>query len=249
MKNRSPRLLQGRNIRALLFDAERPSNSLPLPPSARGAHTSDGQSAGGAKRFFGTDLRFVPAWQSQGLQHRGQDGSEARLGCCVFGVLLLSCTFFLSDMNYDDPLRFSTAASKRTIVQPLNALITTDLWFHLQFGYLYRRLDRPGCSPTELHRLLSSRREQDTRGETALSPRRRWAAAQRRKKLRSCNCYLFDIKHLPPTMIPSASQKVNVFPMPALAPSSGFASPLPPCKGRQCLVKPGSFNPGQSFTM
>ena len=74
-------------------------------------------------------------------------------------------------------------------------------------------------------------------GET----RRRWAAAQRRKKLGSCNCYPFDIKHLPPTMIPSASQKVNVFPKPALeapAPSFGSAPPQPPCKGLACLVKP-----------
>ena len=260
MKNRSPRLLQGRNSRALSFDAERPSNSLPLPPSARGAHTSDGQSAGGAKRFFGTDLRFVPAWQAPLLpcwplhrlaasRPRRQRGTVGML--CVWSATAFLYVFTMTPLDHQlrRPLAIfnSCVEAQPPIVRPLNALITTDLWFHLQFGYVYRR---PVALPqSAVHRLLSSRREQDTRGETALSPRRRWAAAQRRKKLRSCNCYLFDIKHLPPTMIPSASQKVNVFPMPAPAPSSGFASPLPPCKGRQCLVKPGSFNPGQSFTM
>ena len=122
MKNRSPRLLQGRNSRALLFDAERPSNSLPLPPSARGAHTSDGQSAGGGQAFFWNRFALCASVAGTRLA-ASQDGSEARLGCCVFGVLLLCCTFLAHTvthlMNYDDPLRFSTAASKRTIVQPL----------------------------------------------------------------------------------------------------------------------------------
>ena len=58
-------------------------------------------------------------------------------------------------------------------------------------------------------------------------------------KRRSCKCYPFDIKHLPPTMIPSVSQKVNVFSKPAVeapAPSFGSVS-AKPCEGAAFVCK------------
>ena len=132
----------------------------PFPPLL--AHVR--ARGGGGQAFFWNRFALcasVAGTRLAASRPRRQRGTVGLL--CVWSATAFLYVFPLGH-ELRRPLRFSTAASKRTIVQPLNALITTDLWFHLQFGYLYRRPFALRASPTE--RVASPALEQEGAGYT-----------------------------------------------------------------------------------